>query len=56
MTARKLHEMNVILAVDGSEHSKAAAKLLRELPLPRDSSITILAVLVPRNASDHARL
>lgn len=56
MTARKIHEMNIILAVDGSEHSEAAAKLLRDLPLPRESTITILAVLVPRNASDHARL
>ncbi len=56
MVARKVHEMNVILAVDGSEHSKAAARLLRDLPLPRESSITVLAVLVPRDASNHASL
>ena len=56
MTARTVHEMNVILAVDGSEHSEAAAKLLRDLPLPQDSSIKVLAILVPRDASDHARL
>ena len=56
MTARKIHEMNVILAVDGSEHSAAAAKLLRDLPLPQDSSISVLAILVPRDASNHARL
>jgi nucleotide-binding universal stress UspA family protein len=56
MNARKVHEMNVILAVDGSEHSIAAAKLLRDLPLPKESLISVLAVLVPRNASDHARL
>lgn len=56
MTARTVHEMNVILAVDGSEHSEAAAKLLRDLPLPQDSSITVLAILVPRDASNHARL
>jgi nucleotide-binding universal stress UspA family protein len=56
MNARKVYEMNVILAVDGSEHSAAAARLLRDLPLPRGSSIKVLAVLVPRNASDHANL
>jgi nucleotide-binding universal stress UspA family protein len=56
MIARKVHEMNVILAVDGSEHSTAAARLLRDLPLPGASSITVLAVLVPRDASSHALL
>jgi nucleotide-binding universal stress UspA family protein len=56
MVTRKVHEMNIILAVDGSEHSYAAAKLVRDLPLPVGSSITVLAVLIPRNASDHAGL
>jgi nucleotide-binding universal stress UspA family protein len=56
MVSRNIHEMNVILAVDGSEHSSAAARLLRDLPLPYGSRINVLAVLVPRNASDHANL
>lgn len=56
MVARTIHEMNLILAVDGSEHSAAAARLVRDLPLPRESSITVLAVLMPRNASEHAAL
>jgi nucleotide-binding universal stress UspA family protein len=56
MAARRVHEMNLILAVDGSEHSTAAAKLVRDLPLPQESSITVLAVLVPRDASNHAGL
>lgn len=56
MASRVIHEMNLILAVDGSEHSAAAAKLVRDLPLPRESSITVLAVLVPRDASNHAGL
>jgi nucleotide-binding universal stress UspA family protein len=56
MNARQVHEMKVILAVDGSEHSTAAARLLRDLPLPYGSTIDVLAVLVPRNASDHANL
>ena len=56
MAIRTVHEMNLILAVDGSEHSAAAARLVRDLPLPRESSITVLAVLMPRNASEHAAL
>lgn len=56
MHPQKIHEMNIILAVDGSEHSYAAVKLVRDLPLPVGSSITVLAVLIPRNASDHAGL
>ena len=56
MASRVIHEMNLILAVDGSEHAAAAAKLVRDLPLPRESSVTVLAVLVPRDASNHAGL
>lgn len=56
MADRQVHEMNLILAVDGSEHSEAAARLVRDLPLPAESSITVLAVLVPRDASNHAGL
>jgi nucleotide-binding universal stress UspA family protein len=48
--------MDIMLAVDGSEHSKAAAQLLCDLPLTAGSSITALAVLVPRDASGHAGL
>lgn len=56
MASRVIHEMNLILAVDGSEHAAAAAKLVRDLPLPIESSVTVLAVLVPRDASNHAGL
>jgi nucleotide-binding universal stress UspA family protein len=48
--------MNIILAVDGSEHSEAAARLLHDLPLQQEGSIVVLAVLVPRDASNHAGL
>jgi nucleotide-binding universal stress UspA family protein len=54
--ARRIHEMNIILAVDGSEHSEAAGRLLRDLPLQQEGSIVVLAVLVPRDASNHAGL
>jgi nucleotide-binding universal stress UspA family protein len=53
---RRIHEMNLVLAVDGSEHAAAAAHLVHDLPLPGESSITVLAVLVPRDASNHAGL
>ena len=56
MTDRRIHEMNIMLAVDGSEHSEASAKLLSDLPLKQESSIAVVAVLVPRDASNHAVL
>jgi len=48
--------MDIMLAIDGSQHALAAAHLLRELPLPAGSLIKALAVLVPRDASNHAML
>ena len=47
---------NVILAIDGSEHANAAVQLIQNLPLPQDCKITILTVLIPRNAQYHATL
>ncbi|MDD1679307.1 MAG: universal stress protein [Methanomicrobiales archaeon] len=55
--------MKITLAVDGSEHSWAAVKLLQDLPVCRSpgqtpdkpaSIITVVTVLIPRNASDYA--
>ncbi len=55
--------MKITLAVDGSEHSWAAVKLLQDLPVCRTpkevvdkpaSIITVVTVLIPRNASDYA--
>jgi nucleotide-binding universal stress UspA family protein len=40
--------LNILLAVDGSEHSLVAAKLIRDLPLPAHSNVTVLGVLTPR--------
>src|SRR5512143_3355399 len=45
-----------MLAIDGSQHALAAAQLLRDLPLPAGSLVKALAVLVPRDASNHAML
>lgn len=56
MCARSIYPYHVIAAVDGSEHSRAALSVLQELPLPAGSRITVLAVLLPRNASDYAAL
>jgi nucleotide-binding universal stress UspA family protein len=45
-----------MLAVDGSEHSLAAAHLIRDLPLPPNSEVTALAVLTPRHTPGRAAL
>lgn len=55
-TLLPLPRMDIMLAVDGSPHALAAAKLLCDLPLPPGSLIKALAVLVPRDASNHAML
>ena len=56
MSTKKLRKLNILLAVDGSEHSLAATRFLCDLPLPNGSTITTLAVLIPRDASSHAAL
>jgi len=47
---------NILLATDGSEHAMAAANLVNDLALLAPSSITIFAVLVPREASNYSKL
>lgn len=55
-TLQQLPRMDIMLAVDGSQHALAAARLLCDLPLPPGSLVKALAVLVPRDASNHAML
>jgi nucleotide-binding universal stress UspA family protein len=38
---------NIFLAVDGSQHARAATRLVKDLPLPPGSSITALGVVTP---------
>lgn len=49
---------NILMAVDGSEHANAAISLVADLPLNHhalaEGMITVLAVIIPRNASDYA--
>jgi len=56
MTPYTQKPRNILLTVDGSTHAQAAAHLLRDLPLTKGSLITAMAVLLPRNASDHATI
>jgi nucleotide-binding universal stress UspA family protein len=54
----KRYIKNLLIAIDGSEHSFAAVKLLSDLPeqfLPKGEKclVTALGVLLLRNASDH---
>jgi nucleotide-binding universal stress UspA family protein len=46
----------IILAIDGSEHATAAVNLVQNLPIPKECKITVLTVLIPRNAQYHATL
>jgi nucleotide-binding universal stress UspA family protein len=48
--------LNILLAVDGSEHSLAAAKLIRDMPLPTGSDVTVLGVLTLRRTIGRAPL
>jgi nucleotide-binding universal stress UspA family protein len=43
--------MNIILAVDGSEHAQVALNLLKSLPLPAHSTVTVIAVADKPNSS-----
>lgn len=45
--------MNIILAVDGSEHAQAALDLLKSLPLPIGSTITTIAVADAPDSHHH---
>jgi len=48
--------MKIHLAVDGSEHSFAAAQFIHDLPLLSDSEVTALGVLTPRNTPSQSLL
>ena len=56
MSAQHLSPKNIMLAVDGSEHSLAAIALLHDLPLHPESTITVLAVLDLRHTLSRATL
>lgn len=47
---------HLLLAVDGSEHARAASRLISDLPLPDNCQISIVSVLIPRNAQYHVVL
>lgn len=48
--------LKIMLAVDGSDHSLAAVSLLGDLPLPSNSAVNTVAVLVPRDAANYAAM
>ncbi|MFH2039926.1 MAG: universal stress protein [Chloroflexota bacterium] len=54
MKSRISHKkFSILLADDGSEHSRAAVSLLADLRLPRHSHIDVLRVLSPLQAAEH---
>lgn len=56
MTLKVHRPLHVLLATDGSQNAKAAAGLVRDLPLPAESRITIVAVLTVRHTTSRATL
>ncbi len=48
--------IRIILAVDSSEHARAAARFVCDLPLPSGSEVTVLAVLTPRHTPGRVAL
>ena len=46
--------LNILLAFDGSQHSLAAIDLLRDLQMTKQSFVTAVGVLIPRDSSNHA--
>lgn len=46
--------MNILVAVDGSEHAMAGVRTIRDMPIPAGSQITVMSVFIPRNASNYA--
>lgn len=52
MITPKLCTHNILLADDGSEHSKAAVQLLCDLPLADDSKIKTLRVFTPADTAN----
>jgi nucleotide-binding universal stress UspA family protein len=53
---QKKHPLNILLGIDGSEHSQAAVELLCDLPAPSQSKVLALAVFSPRQLEKHAML
>ncbi len=50
MTQMRNILQNILLAIDGSEHSFAAAEFIADLPLSPESLITAISVMIPRHA------
>jgi nucleotide-binding universal stress UspA family protein len=53
---RKTAPLNILLGIDGSDHSQAAVKLLSDLPIAPGSKIWALSVFSPRQLEKHASL
>lgn len=47
---------HLLLAVDGSEHANTAIRFVKDLPLTEDCQISVISVLIPRNAQYHVFL
>jgi nucleotide-binding universal stress UspA family protein len=49
-------KLKIVLAIDGSENSEAAIRMLQDLPIPAGSLLALVSVVVPRDASSYSEL
>ena len=56
LAQKKEYQFRVLLADDGSEHARAAARLVGDLPWPAGSEVTVLRAFGSTQASDLAPL
>lgn len=50
------HPLDILLADDGSEHAQAAVDMLRDLPLPPNTTIHVLAIIPTLDLPRHSLL
>lgn len=53
MVSDKKKPIHILIAIDGSEQALAGAQMARDLPLPFDSTVTLLSAFLPRNAANY---
>jgi len=51
-----IRPINILFADDGSRHARSAMELILDLPLPNESFVTVIGVLIPRESSNHSVL
>lgn len=53
MSPEMRNPIHILVAIDGSEHALAGVQMVRDLPLPPRSTVTLLSAFLPRNAANY---